>query len=489
MTNALSAAVAAHRFGLGEADLALIKPDPKSWLRAQIGPADPQVGEGLASALEATFARPEVSLRAARKGAEPASAAEFSRRIQARSAMHREGSGRASEAADKQRMQEREPVLDIAAQDLHARLLTATLTRRPFAERLALFWGNHFTVAGISVKARGLIGAFEREAIRPHIAGSFETLLKASTRHPAMLRYLDNQQSIGPNSPAAVRKGGAGGAARSGLNENLAREVLELHTLGAESSRTPGAVGTGYLQTDVTQFARVLTGWIANDSPDASEASTFDPRRHEPGSKQLLGKTYPEGPQALDMVLRDLALHPATARFLATKLARHFVADDPPKRLVETLAATYLQNKGELIPVYQALLDAPESWEVDAAKLKTPEEFAISSARILRLDQRWLQAARDGGVNVMGQALQRAPSPAGWPDRAVDWLGPEAVWKRIEWTARLIARFGSGVDARALAKASLGNRLSEETARQIERAADGEQALALLLLSPEFQRR
>jgi uncharacterized protein (DUF1800 family) len=373
---------------------------------------------------------------------------------------------------------------------VHARLWTAATTRRPFAERLAMFWSNHFTVAQPSGKSRGLVGSFEREAIRPHVGGKFLDLLRASTLHPAMLRYLDNQNSVGANSAVVGHKvSGNKGRPASGLNENLAREVLELHTLGAESSRHPASPAEGYTQADVTEFARVLTGWTTPDSMDATVAVVFDPRRHDPGAKTVLGKSYPEGSAALDQVLAALALHPATARFLATKLARHFVADEPPPALVDRLAQAYRRSGGDLPTVYRELVNAPEAWQPALKKLKTPEEFAVSSARLLKLDDDWLSRQRDGGIAVMGQKLQNAPSPAGWGDQAEDWLGPEAVWKRVEWVHHLIRRHAGDVDARALAKRSLGPLLSDESGTQLARAADGTQALSLLLLSPEFQRR
>ena len=349
--------------------------------------------------------------------------------------------------------------------------------------------GSIRNAMSVDVEDWYMVGAFEREAIRPNIAGNFETLLRASTLHPTMLRYLDNQRSMGPHSRAVTRMAAGPEPAKAGLNENLAREVMELHTLGAESSRGgPGTV-PAYTQADVTALANVLTGWTTAARPESTDALEFEAAKHEPGEKRLLGKTYPEGPTALRLVLHDLALHPATAHFVSTKLARHFIADDPPDSLVAKLSSAYTKSGGDLPTLYRTLVEAPESWRSQQPKLKTPEEFAISSARLLNLGDRWLQQARDGGVESMGQALQRAPSPAGWSDRADDWLGPEAVWKRIEWADRLVERFGNGVDARSLSVASLGPLLSADTAQQIERAADGKQALTLLLLSPEFQRR
>jgi uncharacterized protein (DUF1800 family) len=466
----LPAAIAAHRFGLGEASLAAVTGDPAQWLAAQIGPADAPRGEGLLNTAQAlAFVAAEREERRERKNPPPGMTAEQVA-AQPLGARYR----------------------DVAIADTRSRLVTATMTTRPFAERLQAFWANHFTVSLAKGSTRGLVGAFERDAIRPNIAGPFEQLLFASTTHPAMLRYLDNVQSAGPNSSVVARA--ARRASRTqeaprltGLNENLAREVLELHTLGAASARAPKPA---YTQADVTAFARVLTGWRV-DYRDADPSRSFDPAWHEPGSKTLLGKHYAEGPDALKAVLHDLALHPATARFVATKLARHFVADEPPPALVDRLTGAYLQSGAQLAPVYRALIASPEAWQPQPAKLKTPEEFVVSAARVLRLDPRLFERgdAQGGGVSMLGQRLLAAPSPAGWSDRAEDWLGPDAVWKRVEWSTRIANRLGTSIDARALAAQSLGPLLSVETKTQLDRAADGPQALALLLMAPEFQRR
>ena len=239
----------------------------------------------------------------------------------------------------------------------------------------------------------------------------------------------------------------------------------------------------------------MLSGWrVGQDGAVTGEP--FDANWHEPGSKVVLGKRYGEGPEALHAVLHDLARHPATAHFVSTKLARHFVADDPPPALVDRLAATYLRSDGQLADVYRALIGDDAAWAAAPAKLKTPEEFVVSTARVLGLGDRPFDAAPGGGAGYaaqsiagLGQRVQAAPSPAGWSDRAEDWLGPDAVWKRVEWATRIADRAGRSVDARRLAPRSLGPLLGDETARQIERASDGPQALALLLLAPEFQRR
>jgi uncharacterized protein (DUF1800 family) len=477
MMEDMNAVVAAHRFGLGEPDLRVIGAQPREWLVKQIGPADPQQGSGLVSGLESLSSKYEMvklglkgGAGAKGKASKPADGAPAERGNQA----ERD----AAKAAQR----------DIVVSDLHSRLATAVVTRRPFAERLALFWSNHFTVSQVNPKARGLAGAYEREAIRPNIAGSFETLLRAAILHPGMLRYLDNQKSVGPHAEA-VMGGSKPKIKAAGLNENLARELLELHTLGAESSRPRAGGAVVYGQRDVQELARVLTGWTTPQTLGATEAVVFNASRHEPGSKVVLGRTYAQGPEALGRVLSDLAREPATAHFLATKLVRHFIADEPPTDLVDQMAAAYLRADAQLPALYRTMIDSPLAWQPGPAKLKTPEEFAVSAARVLRLDDGWLGRGKDGGIEAMGQRLQWAPSPAGWSDRAEDWLGPDAVWKRIEWANRLADRHGGRVDARALAREAFGPALSETTATQIARAADGAQALTLLLMSPEFQRR
>jgi uncharacterized protein (DUF1800 family) len=471
-----AAAIAAHRFGLGEPTLNAVQSDPQAWLLAQIGPADAARGEGLLNTDQAVaHVTAEAENRRLAKNPPPGMTAE-----QVLASHYRE----------------------VIAADVRSRFSTAAQTQRPFAERLAWFWANHFTVSLTKGSVRGLVGAFERDAIRPHIAGSFEQMLVAATTHPAMLRYLDNNQSAGPNSTFATRvaKRAQNPSADMteprrtvGLNENLAREVLELHTLGAANGR--GDQAGGYRQADVTAFAAVLTGWrVGPQQTDA--AARFDPAWHEPGQKTVLGKSYGAGPEALRAVLHDLAEHPATARFVATKLARHFIADEPPASVVDKLTAAYLRSRGQLAEVYRELIRSPEAWTPQAVKLKTPEEFVVSTVRVLGLTARTEDRASPplmnnatGIINTLGQRPHGAPSPAGWPDKADDWLGPEAVWQRMEWATRVADRVGRSVDARALAAASLDTQLSETTRLQIERAADGPQALALLLMSPEFQRR
>lgn len=492
MNTDLQAAIAAHRFGLGEAQLdKSVRGDARAWLAAQIGPADAQIAAG------------NTPLPSAADGLR-----RFAEFVQQRKQRHQPEAMQDMKASEQQ-FGEHFRVLVQA--DTRARMTTAALTARPFAERLALFWANHFTVSMAKASARGLVGAFEREAVRPHIAGRFEDLLRAAVMHPGMLRYLDNEQSAGPHSRvvqqrarAAARNDDTRGPRITGLNENLAREVLELHTLGAAASRA----GV-YTQGDVTAFAAVLTGWrvpayaYAPDMAPAqrraagqalsprgeSSPTRFEPAWHEPSTKTVLGQRIAEGADGLTQVLHTLVRHPSTATHIATKLARHFVADTPPQLLVNRLAQAYRRSDGDLPSVYRVLIDAPEAWVAAPAKLKSPEEMVVSTVRVLRLGGRAFERQPDAGASLLGQRVQAAPSPAGWPDTADEWLGPDAVWKRVEWSTRVADRLGTQVDARALAASSLGPLLSANTAKQIERAADGSQALALLLLSPEFQRR
>jgi len=472
-----AAAIAAHRFGLGEPSLDGIGSDAAGWLLAQIGAAEPQRGSGLASGVEG-LKRFVAFLQSQRTSAAPAMAA----------------SAPATEQAFVENFRA------IVQADVRARLATAALSTRPFNERLALFWANHFTVSMAKASARGIVGAFEREAIRPHIGGSFEMLLKSAVTHAGMLRYLDNDNSAGADSQIVrrlARRPRADGEAAprlTGLNENLAREVLELHTLGVSHGGAAYGGWGGYTQADVTEFAKVLTGWrvplrLLAGAGDGLSPVRFEAAWHQPGAKTLLGKSYREGPDALDAVLHDLAVHPSTARFIAFKLARHFVADEPPPALVAQLEADFRATGGDLPSLYRTLVTSPLAWAPAQAKLKTPEEFVISSTRVLRLGEQAFARQPDAGINQLGQRVQAAPSPAGWPDRAEEWLGPDAVWKRVEWATRVSDRVGRQLDARAVAAASLGPLAGEATLREIERAADGPQALALLLLAPEFQRR
>lgn len=359
--------------------------------------------------------------------------------------------------------------------ELQARITHAVTTPTPFYERLVNFWSNHFTVSIQKGAVRGIAGSYEREAIRPNVTGKFEDMLLAVVRHPAMLNYLDNAQSIGAESMAGMRR-------NKGLNENLAREIMELHTLG---------VNGGYSQTDVTTFAKVITGWgIAGPKETNPGTFLFAPNRHEPGAQTVLGKTYPAaGEQQGVAVLRDLAKHPATAQHLAFKLARHFIADVPPDSAVKQIAAAFSQSGGDLKTVYRTLLGLPEAWSVATPKIKDSYDLIVSAARFCAdgaaLDVPWCLQS----LNFLGGMPFDASSPAGLPDTARDIAGPEAILRRIEWAQGAGAKLAGSQSYAVRAEAAFGAIMSAKTRESIARAGDTREQLALIFGSPEFQRR
>ena len=358
-----------------------------------------------------------------------------------------------------------------------ARFQRATLVEAGFVERLVTFWSNHFCVsASKGSNIRILAGAFEREAIRPHVLGRFADMLLAVEQHPAMLLFLDNQQSLGPNSRAGINR-------KRGLNENLAREILELHTLG---------VGGGYRQEDVTSLARIITGWtLVGPEGRLGEPGTFvfNVNAHEPGPHLLLGRTYPDtGLTQGHEALKDLARHPSTAKFIATKLVRHFVADDPPPALVARLAQRFAKTDGDLKAVALELLDADEAWKAPLTKIRSPYEAVIARGRMLaRVPEQPLGYL--GNLNVLGQPLWAPAGPNGFADTNDIWASPEGIKLRLDLAAQIASRTGDAFDPRELIEVIAGGAASKETQQTIERAESRQQAMALLLMSPEFQRR
>jgi uncharacterized protein (DUF1800 family) len=362
-----------------------------------------------------------------------------------------------------------------------ARTASALQTTTPFLERLVHFWSNHFAVSVDKLLIVGLAGSFEADAIRPHVLGRFEDLLLAVVRHPAMLLYLDQAQSVGPRSAMGMR-GGEERPQRRGLNENLAREILELHTLGVRS---------GYTQEDVTEFARALTGWtLPGDGGTGGDTSfRFVGALHEPGPRTILGRSYPEGgEQQARAVIHDLVAAPATALHIARKLARHFVSDDPPPALVQRLADNFSRTGGDLKSLYRELVAAPEAWQASPAKFKSPWDWSVSSLRAL--GRRALPPAQAANLMTqLGQPAWRPGSPAGYNDVAATWAAPDALMRRVEVAQRFAQEAGDAIDARSLAPRVLPGSVSEATAAAIARAESGGTALALLLVSPEFLRR
>jgi uncharacterized protein (DUF1800 family) len=361
--------------------------------------------------------------------------------------------------------------------EINARARAHIRTPEPFRERMVAFWSNHFTVSAKRFFVAPLAGPYEREAIRPHVFGRFEDMLLAVVRHPAMLLYLDNAGSIGPHSIA-------GRIIRRGLNENLARELLELHTLGVDG---------GYKQADVGALARILTGWSVEGLGKRQRLSGryhFVPFAHEPGPKTLLGRRYAEDGEAEGVAaLKALARHPATARFIATKLARHFIADTPPRAAIAALQRSYVESGGDLAALARTLVGLEAVWRTPLPKVKTPYEYTISIFRALAVD-RVPRRGYHPAFYLLGQLPFAAPSPKGWPDQAADWLSPEALMRRVEFAHTLAQRLPArGLDPLALLQASIGPVAKAKTRTTVARAPSAREALALLFASPEFQRR
>jgi uncharacterized protein (DUF1800 family) len=358
-----------------------------------------------------------------------------------------------------------------------ARLQRAGTADCGFVERLVAFWSNHFCIsANKGALARMWAGSFEREAIRPYVLGRFGDMLGAVEQHPAMLFFLDNQQSLGPESRAGENR-------KRGLNENLAREIMELHTLG---------VGGGYSQDDVTSLARIITGWTyAGRRGQLGEPGSFvfNANAHQPGAQRLLGRVYENNGVAQgEAALADLARHPSTAKFIATKFARHFVADEPPPALVARLQEVFRRSDGDLKALATALLDSDQAWQAPQTKLRSPYEFLVATDRLLgRIPD---DAARSlGGLNLLGQPLWSPPGPNGFPDTNAAWAAPEGMKLRLDVAAQVASRVADRVDPRDLLELVAADAASADTRRTIERAESRQQALALLLMSPEFQRR
>ncbi|HXW26900.1 MAG TPA: DUF1800 family protein [Xanthobacteraceae bacterium] len=342
-----------------------------------------------------------------------------------------------------------------------------------FAERLVWFWSNHFCVSADKGQVRALAGAYEREAIRAHVLGRFADMLVAVESHPAMLVYLDNARSIGPDSIAGRNQ-------NKGLNENLAREILELHTLG---------VRTVYTQTDVTNFAKVITGWTVvppRQDPARGGEFTFNARMHEPGDQTVIGRIYPDG--EIDQgraVLADLARHPATAQHIAIKLARAFVTDAPPPALVERLAKRFRDTDGNLKELARTLVSAPEAWAAPREKLKPPGVWFVAALRATGVTPPDIRPVIQA-QNMLGEPLWRPPAPKGFPDDSAAWM--DGIAQRVDVANQLAARVAALVDPQAAIDTALGPLASADTRQAITRAESRPQALALLLMAPEFQR-
>jgi uncharacterized protein (DUF1800 family) len=467
------ATLALNRFGMGPrpGSIAAIESDPRGALLAEL--EMPAAGRLEIGALP-------TSAQAFRTVAD-ANAERQARRIAATRAQKQEtaaatpsmAEGAENEMAAKAAAKAvPDPGRPIYLNEARARIDAALVADVGFAERLVWFWSNHFCIS--ADKIQSMSGAYEREAIRPHILGRFADMLQSVEGHPAMLFYLDNGASMGPNSIAGINR-------TRGLNENLAREIMELHTLGVRS---------GYTQDDVIAFANVLTGWTwlpPGANPEHGGEFTFNRRLHEPGPQKIMDKGYEEGGvEQGRAVLRDLAAHPATATHLANKLARHFLSDDAPAELTASLARVYRDTSGDLKEMAKALVTADECWTLPPSKLKRPSEWVVSMVRAAGITQ--VDPARfTAGQSLLGEPLWRPPSPQGYADDEATWI--DGMGRRLDIANNFADRISARVDPRYVLETVLASTASAEVKEMVGRAESRQQALALLFMSPEFQRR
>jgi uncharacterized protein (DUF1800 family) len=349
-----------------------------------------------------------------------------------------------------------------------------------FRERLVAFWFDHFTVSGAASKrVRGLAPPFALEAIRPHVAGKFSALVEAAETHPAMLMYLDQISSVGPNSPA-------GKIVKRGLNENFARELLELHTLG---------VGGQYSQVDVRQLAELLTGFRYNGLK-----FSYDIAAAEPGVKNVLGREYNTGGDRLVSVkkfLFDVSVHPDTGTHIAKKLVTHFISDEPNADLVNHVAKSFSDSKGDLLAVYAAMLEHPEAWKPLGDKVKQPFDLVISGMRALGVQKKQISGLeltefRNSVLTPMiemGQEHLAPQGPDGWPEQASAWITPASLAARVQWSRQAAQQFGQDLDPRDFVKTALQDQAAQELIQAVSAAESKSEGLALTLASPSFNRR
>ena len=412
----------------------------------------------------------------------------------------------AGQGNEQERRQARRHVVEMSQSEMHAALTARITSERPFVERLVAFWSNHLCVStGSKIIVAPLAGSYERDVIRAHVLGRFEDMVLASAKHPAMLVYLDNFQSIGPSSRGSSA-GPRNNGQRRGLNENYARELLELHTLG---------VNGGYTQQDVQELAKILTGWTVNGigGPAAQAQRANQPRRtnaprqavrrapdgpiefafidllHEPGTKTVLGQRYGQGGiEEGEHVIRALCHHPSTAQFVATKLVTHFVSDEPPAAAIDRVAKVFRSTDGDLKAVARALVDEPEAWREDARKFRTPQDWFVAMLRAFGASD-----ASPNAPNVLRQLRQPVWSPAapkGFGDALQEWADPDSLLNRGE-LARTIATLPAmrALDPQSLADVvdvPAGNPLHAMLA---DTSIAAPERLALAVAGPAFQWR
>jgi uncharacterized protein (DUF1800 family) len=456
----LEAAIAVHRFGLGARpeEMDRVGPTPKAWLMSQLdrGADQPQSMDGTAlmtgGALVAEMVAHQRERAMARRNGDQTDPVKefFKSRV------------------------------GLFNKEIAARFALGFTTQRPFAERLVRFWSNHFVVSAQNPRATTLVGAFEREAIRPNIHRTFEDMLLAAMQHPAMLLYLDNAQSVGPDSLGGM-------ISRKGLNENLGRELMELYTLGVDG---------GYTQADVVAMAKLLTGWTIDRKGQGENGFFYARAIHEPGSFALRGKSYASGWDGTVAAIKDLARDPATARHVAQKFAVHFIQDTPTDESCARLEKTFVQTNGDLKALAETAVNDPQAWRVENAKMRSPVEYVTAAFRLVGWPkggdtQKQVRSAMSAS-RIMGEFPLAAPSPKGWPDTSDAWSGPDAILNRVEWAEALGEKMQAALataDVARLAEAAMGPLANNATLSAIRRASSGGEALALLVSSPEFQRR
>ena len=476
------AVLALNRFGMGPrpGSITAIESDPRGALIAELerAPTPLAAASALPSSTKAyrtvadANAKRQAKAIVAKKAQEKAK--EQAKQQMAMAPAMAEGAGTTGEdmAAKVAAEAVPDPGRPIYLQEAKVRIEAALAAEIGFTERLVWFWSNHFCIS--ADKIQSMSGAYEREAIRPHVLGRFTDLLLAAEGHPAMLFYLDNLASMGANSTAGLNRS-------RGLNENLAREILELHTLGVRS---------GYSQQDIVSFANVLTGWTLlppGDNPEHGGEFSFNPRLHEPGAQTVLGKTYDdESAEQGRAVLRDLAVRPETATHLASKLARHFVADQPPPALVERMARTFLDSAGDLRETTKTMVASPEAWSQPPTKLKRPGEWVVGMVRATGITQ--TDATRyTAGQALLGEPLWRPSSPKGYADDEATWI--DGMGRRLDVANNFAERIAGTVDPQQVVENVLRSSISPQAQEAIARAESRQQALTLLFMSADFQRR
>jgi uncharacterized protein (DUF1800 family) len=461
---------ALNRFGLGArvGERGRIS-DPRKWLRAQL--------DGGAPTLKAP---------AGASNEEIADAMRQFRMAQGRQ--------------DRDRQEARRRMVGIAQAESRTALQQRVSSDRPFVERLVAFWSNHLCVAiPAKIQVAPLAGAYERDVIRANVLGKFEDMVVASARHPAMLFYLDNLQSIGPNSRGAQFQRRAQGQQR-GLNENYARELLELHTLGVDG---------GYTQQDVLELARLLTGWtISGFGPpqmqqqmgrrqrrqqqptDGAIGFGFQETLHEPGAKTVLGVRYGEGEGEGEKAIRALCRHPSTATFVATKLVAHFVSDDPPRAEVERVAQTFRDSGGNLKKVAETLIDLHGPWDPSTKKFRTPQDWLVA---VLRAGNTEAGEPIVGALRQLRHPLWAPGSPKGFGDTTREWADPDSLLNRAELARTIAGRMSRDVRAAATPRdllACIDVAAGDPTIAMLsDDSIDARERVAIAIASPAFQWR